>query len=170
MVMSRAAVLLLALLFSGNVIAALPRGVITRAGTPAPPLVLTADDKPRFDLAQERGHWVMVHFWASWCRPCKRELPTIEKMLSKIDREKLKLVMVNTAETEDQVFIFLSGTVPDLDSYLDKDGSATNRWQPRGLPSTFFVDPEGRIQYLALGGRPWDEKEYLDFLKGLYAH
>ena len=167
---SRTLLFFVVILFSGNSLAALPAGVITRPGTLAPALVLKDADKGDFDLAKEKGRWVMVHFWASWCRPCQREIPTIQKMIRQIDRSKLKLVMINTAETEDEVFIFLTSHATELDSYLDRNGSITERWQPRGLPSSFFVDPEGKIRFLALGGRPWDQKEYLDFLKGLYAH
>lgn len=149
--------------------AALPIGLMKKPGHPAPELKLNDPDLGPFDLANERGHWVMVHFWASWCGPCRKELPKIQTMSKQIDKKKLRLVMINTAETDDDIFVFLSTVAPDLQSYRDADGSITNRWQPRGLPSSFLVDPEGRIQFLALGGRPWDKKEYLDFLKGLYA-
>jgi len=160
---------LLLLLWSVGSHAALPIGLMKKPGNPAPELKLADPDLPPFDLANERGHWVMVHFWASWCGPCRRELPKIQTMSKHIDRKRLKLVMINTAETDDDIFVFLSTVAPDLQSYRDADGSITNRWQPRGLPSSFLVDPQGRIQYLALGGRPWDKREYLDFLKGLYA-
>jgi len=150
--------------------AAVPDGILKKAGQPAPSLNLNDPDLGPFDLSRQRGHWVMVHFWASWCGPCRRELPKIQAMSKKIDSKKLKLVLINTAESDDDVFVFLSTLAPDLQSYRDADGSITNRWQPRGLPSTFLVDPKGKIQYLALGGRPWDEKPYVDFLKGLYAH
>ena len=149
--------------------AALPVGLMAKPGQPAPELKLNDPDLGPFDLAKQRGHWIMVHFWASWCGPCRRELPTIQAMSKQIDAKKLKLVLINTAETDEAVFVFMSTVAPDLQSYRDSDGSITNSWQPRGLPSSFLVDPEGRIQYLALGGRPWDKKEYIDFLKGLYA-
>ncbi len=75
--------------------------------------------------------------------------------------------MVNTAETEVELFAFLGAVAPTLlaGNLLDRDGAVTERWQPRGLPSTFLVDPEGRIQYLALGGRPWDSPAYIAFLR-----
>jgi len=79
----------------------------------------------------------------------------------------LALVMVNTAETDDEGFAFLTSVAPALSTLLDKDGQVTERWQPRGLPSTFFVDPRGRLRYLALGGRPWDSEPYRRFLAGL---
>lgn len=137
-------------------------------GRDAPALVLN-DDGKKIDLWDFRGQWVMVHFWASWCGPCRKELPTLQTIQQAVDSKQLKLLLVNTAESDDNIFIFLSGVAPELESYRDVDGSITEHWQPRGLPASFFVDPAGKIRYLALGGRPWNEKPYLDFVKGLYA-
>lgn len=144
----------------------LPEGIITLDGRPAPALKLTDLDGKVTDLATLRGRWVMVHFWASWCTPCRRELPAIAAM-AKTRPESLALVMVNTAETDDEVFAFLSAVASELTTLLDRDGRVTERWQPRGLPSTYFVDPQGRLRYLALGGRPWDSPAYQRFLAGL---
>lgn len=165
----RIVVLAAGLMLAAGAQAGTPEGLMTLDGRAAPDLVLTGADLGRFDLKSQRGKWVLVHFWASWCAPCREELPTIQRMAKQIDPDKLKVVMINTAETEDQIFIFLSSVAPDLESYLDRDGSITERWQPRGLPSSFFVDPQGKLRYLALGGRPWDQKAYLDFVRGLYA-
>ncbi len=54
-----------------------------------------------------------------------------------------------------------------MDCLLDLDGQVTEAWQPRGLPATYLVDPDGQIRYHALGGRPWDQPDYLEFLRGL---
>jgi len=146
----------------------LPPGVMQQDGRAAPALVLR-DHGNGVDLRDFRGQWVMVHFWASWCGPCRMELPTLQAVQQAVDSKQLKLLMVNTAESEENIFIFLSSVAPDLESYRDVDGSVTELWQPRGLPASFFVDPDGKIRYLALGGRPWNEKRYLDFVKGLHA-
>jgi len=144
----------------------LPEGLIKLDGRPAPALKLADLDGKTTDLAALRGQWVMVHFWASWCGPCRRELPAIAAM-AQTKPAALALVMVNTAETDDEVFAFLASVAPALSTLLDKDGQVTERWQPRGLPSTFFVDPRGRLRYLALGGRPWDSEPYRRFLADL---
>lgn len=147
---------------------ALPKGVIKfEPARKAPGLRLTNSDGEVTDLLDLRGNWVMVHFWASWCGPCRKELPTVQRMAKQLVPKHIKLVMVNTAEKEDDVISFLFGVAPDLDSLMDSDGVATNHWQPRGLPSSFFVDPDGQIRYLALGGRPWDTKPYLTFIRSL---
>lgn len=148
--------------------AELPKGVIKiEPAANAPGLRLANGDGGVTDLRDLRGNWVMVHFWASWCGPCRLELPTIQRMAKQVVPKHIKLVMVNTAEKEDDIITFLFGVAPDLDTLMDSDGVVTNRWQPRGLPSSFFVDPDGKIRYLALGGRPWDTKPYLTFIRSL---
>jgi thiol-disulfide isomerase/thioredoxin len=146
-----------------------PPGLIQLDGRPAPALKLADLDGRTTDLAALRGRWVMVHFWASWCGPCRREMPTLETLAREIPAERLGMVLVNTAETDDEVFAFLTIVAPSLSTLMDRDGRVTERWQPRGLPSSFLVDPDGRLRYLALGGRQWDSPAYLDFLKFLTA-
>ncbi len=168
----RVAVLALWLGLAGSVLASepvLPRGLLTLDGRPAPELRLADMDGKSTDLAQLRGRWVMVHFWAGWCGPCRKEMPTLSAMLRALPPERLTLLLINSAETDDEVFSFLASVGMELPALMDRDGRVTERWQPRGLPSTFLVDPEGRLRYLALGGRDWASAPYLGFLRALAA-
>ena len=147
--------------------AELPPGVMHIAGTPAPALQLNDLDGEPYDLAETGGHWRFVHFWASWCGPCRREMPSIQKMITLLEDSDIEFLLINTAETEDEVFTFLGIVAPELVPLMDTDGLVTEAWQPRGLPASYLVDPVGRIQYQALGGREWEQPVYLDFLHGL---
>ena len=166
--MMRVWIWLLALCFAAAAHAAEPPpGLLTLDGRPAPALKLTDMDGQATDLEQLRGRWVLVHFWATWCGPCRKEMPTLNRMSALIPAADLRVVLVNTAETDDEVFTFLPSVAPDMNTLMDRDGKATERWQPRGLPSSFLVDPGGRLRYLALGGRDWDSAVYLAFLRAL---
>lgn len=145
----------------------LPKGLLVLDGRMAPPLMLKNMDGERWDIGASRGHWLFVHFWATWCGPCREEMPTIQAVFPNFEPQQLEIVLINTAESEDTVFSFLAEVAPDITPLMDRDGLVTEAWQPRGLPATFFVDPQGRLRYLALGGRPWNEPEYLDFLRTL---
>ncbi len=145
----------------------LPTGILALDGYPAPPLALEDINGNAFDLRQARGQWVFVHFWASWCVPCRREMPAIQSMAYVMEGAPLRIVLVNTAEDEDTIWSFLAAVAPELDTLMDRDGLVTEAWRPRGLPATYLVDPGGVVRYQALGGRPWNEPVYLDFLRKL---
>jgi thiol-disulfide isomerase/thioredoxin len=146
---------------------ALPGGVRVYEAGPAPALQLRDMESVPFSLHNARGRWVLVHFWASWCGPCRKEMPAIQRMAKALHPDHLQVVLVNTAEDEDTVFTFVAAVAPEMNSLMDSDGQATEAWQPRGLPASYLVDPQGLIRYQALGGLPWDQPDYLDFLEKL---
>lgn len=163
-------ILSLVLLFSAITslhAATLPKGIIALDGREAPSIILNDMDGNAFNLSKLKGHWVFVHFWASWCGPCRKEMPAIQAILQEYKKSDLKFAIINTSESEDAVFRFLGGTAPDIVPLMDNDGLVTERWQPRGLPSTFFVDPKGKLRYQALGGRAWNKGVYKKFLNQL---
>lgn len=163
-------VIILALLFVTTSVVAdgvRPPGLMPLDGRMAPAFKLADMDGKTTDLVQLRGQWVLVHFWASWCGPCRREMPTLQRMREQIPVTDMAMVLVNTAETDEEVFSFLGVVAPDLESLMDADGQVTAKWRPRGLPSSFLVDPKGRLRYIALGGRQWDSPAYLRFLRHL---
>ena len=145
----------------------LPPGMLKLDGPDAPALVLKDMDDNEYDLTTSRGKWVFVHFWATWCGPCRMEMPTVQAVAEKFKDSHLDVVVVNTAESPDTVFSFLGLLAPDINPLMDADGQVTERWQSRGLPATYFVDPNGKLRYLALGGRDWDGAEYIQFLNQL---
>lgn len=145
----------------------LPRGIVEMDGRPAPALQLNDLDGELYSLADSKGKWVFLHFWASWCGPCIKEMPLIQAISSEFDNSKLEIRLINTAEDEDTIFSFMATVAPDLNTLMDPNGLTTEAWQPRGLPSTYFVDPDGRLRYVALGGRPWNTDDYLAFLRNL---
>lgn len=144
-----------------------PQGILTLSPYPAPTLQLKDIDGADYDLQNDRGAVVFVHFWASWCGPCRKEMPAIQRMAAQMEAEGLKIAVINTAEDEDTVFSFLASYAPDIRPLMDRDGLATEAWKPRGLPATYLVDRRGQVRYQALGGRPWDEADYMKFLRAL---
>lgn len=149
----------------GEIVA--PKGIIKLKGEQAPALELKDMDGEAYNIEQSKGRWAFIHFWAAWCGPCRREMPTVQKMHELLEGTPIDIVLINTAEDDDTVFSFLSTVAPNLNSLMDRDGSVTELWQPRGLPATFLVSPQGTMEYIALGGRTWDKPEFLNFIKQL---
>ena len=145
----------------------LPFGIRSYDVGIAPNFELEDSDGELFNLKDTRGQWVFLHFWASWCGPCREEMPTIQALYENTDEDKLHFVLVNTAEDEDTIFNFLGVVAPDLISMMDVDGLVTEVWKPRGLPTTFLIDPEGKVRYQAIGGREWNQPIYRQFINHL---
>lgn len=133
----------------------------------APNFRLNDTEGEPFELDSTRGRWVFLHFWASWCGPCRKEMPTIQKLSEKIESEKLQIVMINTSEDEDTIFTFLGNLSIELNTLMDSNGEVTEVWKPRGLPTTFLIAPNGEVRYQAIGGREWDKPVYIKFLEAL---
>jgi thiol-disulfide isomerase/thioredoxin len=147
--------------------ASLPAGIIELEKVPATDFTISDYDGKQYSLDQSRGKWVFLHFWASWCGPCRKEMPTIANLKTLMADKPIDIILINTAEDEDTIFSFLGAVAPSLKSYMDRKGELTEQWAPRGLPTTFFIDPQGNRRYLALGGRPWDRSDYQDFINRL---
>jgi thiol-disulfide isomerase/thioredoxin len=144
-----------------------PKGIRHYETGKAPEFSLTDMDGEPFTLESTRGKWVFLHFWASWCGPCREEMPAIQQMRSAFDNDKFEIVLINTAENEDTIFSFLGEIGMDMNSLMDTDGLVTEKYKPRGLPTTILIDPNGLVQYQAIGGREWHLPEYIDFLRQL---
>ena len=94
-VISRALAVLCFLLFSAYSAASdnLPKGIMTLDGRAAPALLLDDMDGEPWDIGEARGRWVFVHFWAAWCGPCRREMPTIQAIYPQFDAGELEIVI-----------------------------------------------------------------------------
>ena len=149
--------------------AAQAAGFEARAATPAPDL--RADDlkgAPK-TLADFRGRVVLLNFWASWCPPCLREMPSMERLRVKMAGRPLAIVALDSAETADEVNAFLSRMQLGFPVLLDPDGGNTKRWKVFALPTSFLLDAEGRVRYVLTGPTEWDEGEALKVIETLLA-
>jgi thiol-disulfide isomerase/thioredoxin len=147
-----------------------PKGIRHYEIGQAPEFSVTDMDGEPFALESTRGKWVFLHFWASWCGPCREEMPAIQRMTGTFDNDKFAIVLINTAENEDTIFSFLGEIGMDMNSLMDVDGLVTEKYKPRGLPTTILIDPNGNVQYQAIGGREWYKPEYINFLTELAKH
>ena len=125
---------------------------------PAPPLVLTDLTGQSHDLAAMRGQVVLVNFWATWCPPCRAEMPAIGRLRDALHERGFEVLAVDAGEDPDTVREFLGGFSPPLafPVLLDLEGVAFAAWPVRGLPTTFVVGRGGRIRLIAEGARDFD--------------
>ena len=131
--------------------------------------VLEDIDGKKRRLSDLRGKVVLVNFWATWCPPCRREMPSIERVSRILKGPDFEVLAVNVGENLDTVFSF-TGTldpVPTFPIVFDRDSSVLKAWPVRGLPATFILDKQGRIVYRAVGGREFDDPAILAQLQSL---
>ncbi len=118
-------------------------------------------------LAYYSGKPVIINFWATWCPPCRAELPSMNRGWEKIKDEDIAMLAINVGEDEDTVFAFMGNYPIEFDLLLDRTGDIVNHWPVKGLPTTFVLDPQGRIIYRAIGGREWDSDALLNKVRAL---
>jgi thiol-disulfide isomerase/thioredoxin len=122
---------------------------------PTPGLRLPDLDGRTWDLAAHRGQVVLLNFWASWCEPCRAEMPSLEHLARRHEADGLAVVAVNFKERAAQVKHFLAQVPLALPMLLDADGAAARAWQARILPSTVLIDRRGRARRLVRGELDW---------------
>ena len=110
-----------------------------------------------FDLERLRGRVVVVNFWATWCEPCRDELPSLERLQRLRADRPFDVVTVNFGEQPERIKTFLEREFVELPVVLDRDKEAAGRWKVGGLPMTFIVDARGRVRYQVFGERKWDD-------------
>jgi thiol-disulfide isomerase/thioredoxin len=122
-----------------------------------------------FDLDRLRGRVVVVNFWATWCEPCRDELPSLERLQRARAGKPFEVVTVNFGEQPERIKAFLEREFVELPVVLDRDKDAAGRWKVGGLPMTFIVDAGGRVRYQVFGERKWDGPETVALVDKLLA-
>ena len=112
------------------------------------------DGKPHA-LEDYRGKVVLVNFWATWCEPCREEMPSIERLRASMAGRPFAVLAVNLAEPESRVRGFLNQVPLAFPVLLDQDRAAAKAWKVRFLPATFIVGPDGRVRYSYFGEFDW---------------
>ncbi len=147
-----------------------PRPFAVARVTPAEP----APDFTLPDLAGRpvrlqdfRGRVVLLNFWATWCEPCRQEIPAMQELVRELEPRGLVLLAVNYQETPAQAAAFardvkLTGLV-----LLDADGAAAQRFHVTGLPASFFIDRNGVLVGSVLGYRDWRLPAARTYVMGL---
>jgi len=124
-------------------------------GGPAPKLALQDLEGRLHALEDYRGKVVLINFWATWCDPCRAEMPALNKLRASLAGHPFAVLAVNLAESEGRVRRFMEQVPLDFPVLLDRDSGAAKAWKARVLPVSFVVDAEGRIRYSALGEIDW---------------
>ncbi|OYY80769.1 MAG: thioredoxin [Hydrogenophilales bacterium 16-62-9] len=121
------------------------------------------------DLAQLKGHVVLINFWATWCPPCRREMPSLERLTQQLKGEAFSALAVNVGENVDSISLFTSQLDTDLSFplLLDSRSLTLQAWKVAGLPTTYLIDKKGRVVARAIGGREFDHPDMVQAIRAL---
>jgi thiol-disulfide isomerase/thioredoxin len=110
-------------------------------------------------LSSYRGKLVFLNFWATWCGPCRYEMPSMQRIYHELKSEGFEIVAVNLREGKQLVKKFLDQNKLTFPVLLDKDGRVGAIYGARSIPTTYLIDRNGSIIGRAIGAREWDTKE-----------
>ena len=133
----------------------------------APSLTLKDLQGDIHDLKDYKGQVVLVQFWATYCGPCRKEMPSMNKMMTKMGDTPFKILAVDMGESEEEVKSFVDEVKPEFTILMDEDGKSIEDWRVFAAPSNFIIGPDGNIKYTLFGGVEWDSDELIEKLKAL---
>lgn len=123
-------------------------------GFSAPDFALKATDGSSVALSDFRGQAVLLDLWATWCNPCREEMPSIEKMYAEYRDQGFVVIAVNATIQDDPLAVseFVSEFGLSFPVLLDVNGEVSRLYELRVLPTSFFIDRQGVIQEVVVGG------------------
>ena len=134
-----------------------------------PNLQLTSLKGETLNLESFKGTVVLVQFWATYCTPCRVEMPSMNKLIKTLEDSKtpFKILAVNMGETKEEVQKFVDEVKPEFTILMDTTGENTQAWNVFAAPSNFLIDPKGKIRYTLYGGVEWDSEEIIKTIQEL---
>jgi len=137
-------------------------------GKPAPSFTLPDLSGKNVSLAEHRGKVVLVNFWATWCPPCREEIPSMVRLNTIMAGKPFQMLCISiNEEGKKEVDSFLSTQKITLPVLLDPANQVARLYGITGVPETFIVDPKGVVVKHVVGGLDWSSKEVVDFLNSL---
>jgi peroxiredoxin len=130
-------------------------------GGATPPLALEDLEGRTHSLADYRGKVVLVNFWATWCEPCRAEMPSMERLRSRLSAQPFAVLGVNMAEPLSRIEKFTAALPVGFTLLRDRDGMTAKAWRARVLPASFLVDRDGRVRYYVYGEVDWTSEPVL---------
>ena len=137
------------------------------AGQPAPDFALKSASGENLRLSEYRGDVVMINFWATWCGPCRQEMPLLDELYSRYQRVGFNLLGVNIDDDSNRAMDMVRELGVSFPVLFDASKEVSKLYQVNAMPVTVLVDREGRVRHVHHGYKPGYEQKYLDEVRSL---
>ncbi|NJN46039.1 MAG: TlpA family protein disulfide reductase [Candidatus Competibacteraceae bacterium] len=134
---------------------------------PAPAFTLQDSQGKTHTLADYQGKVIIVNFWATWCPPCVKEMPSLQRAWEQLRQEDIQVLAINMGQDREDIDYFLSKYPVEFPILLDSDVAVAESWGIKGLPTTFVLDASMRMVVEVIGEREWDDPELLNQVRAL---
>jgi len=135
------------------------------AATPA--FTLPARDGGNLSLEELKGEVVMINFWATWCGPCRQEMPLLEQIQARYEPLGFTIVGINVEPDSAAAQEWLAKVPVTFPILFDRKNEVAESFGVEGMPSSVFIDRAGNVRYVHRGYRPGDEAKYADMIRSL---
>jgi peroxiredoxin len=156
---------LLGLMFS--VVAATSLAASDLTGQAAPDFALKSSTGENLRLSEFRGDVVMINFWATWCGPCRQEMPLLDELYQRYERVGFSLLGVNIDDDSRKAMNMISDLGVNFPVLFDSAKEVSKLYQVNAMPVTVIVDRDGTVRYVHQGYKPGYEDKYLDEIRSL---
>lgn len=141
--------------------------VAGEGGEPAPDFELARENGQLISLSELRGQVVMINFWASWCGPCRQEMPLLEQIHERYEPLGFTLLGVNVEENSADAISFLEERPVSFPILFDPSNEVSKLYDVIAMPSTVLIDRQGNVRHLHHGYKPGYENAYQDQVRAL---
>lgn len=138
-------------------------GTSLSKGSPAPDFTLKTLEGKEIRLSSLKGKVVLINFWATWCPPCREEMPLFERVYKKYRDKGFEILAISTDSSQEQVRKFIRDFKVSFPVLMD-DGNVSNLYMIQGLPTSFLLDREGKIVKVKLGKYTEVERDLKELL------
>ncbi len=136
-------------------------------GQTAPDFALKSATGENLRLSEYRGDVVMVNFWATWCGPCRQEMPLLDELYSRYGRVGFSLLGVNIDDNPAKAMDMVAELGVSFPVLFDSRKEVSRMYDVQAMPVTVLIDREGTVRYVHLGYKPGYEEKYLDQIRSL---
>jgi peroxiredoxin len=144
-----------------------PLATATGPAAVAPDFALPARDGGELRLSELKGQVVMINFWATWCGPCRQEMPLLEQIHSKYEPLGFTMLGVNVEPDSAAAQDWLKNVPVSFPILFDRKSEVSASFGVEAMPSSVLIDREGRVRHVHRGYKPGDEAVYTDLIRGL---